>query len=146
MLLEVMDKLENNMNSNNMPEWYFTTKFEIPIKPAKYPDKFMILTAWNPLNQKLSKEENISRNNALKKDLKESFSFIYEINGFDPESKHKENGFMANCFDLEKACDYGLKYQQDAIYYVVEDKLYVVQCALDKREMISVGKFLDRVF
>lgn len=140
-----MDKLENNMNSNNIPEWYYTTEFEVPIKPNKYPDKFMILTAWNPLNQQLSKEENISRNKVLEKELKENFSFVYEVNGFDPKTKHKEDGFMANCSDIEEACDYGLKYQQDAIYYVIDDKLYFIQCALDKRKKVEVSKFLERV-
>ena len=128
-----------------MPDWYLTTDFEIPAKLSKYPSRFMILTAWNPMNQELSKDENIARNTKLESDLKHNFSCVHLINGTDRHTKHKEDGYMADCDDINLACDYGLKYQQDAIFYVVGDTLYVIQCALDKRELVEVGSFRERI-
>ncbi|MDE5016714.1 DUF3293 domain-containing protein, partial [Francisella tularensis subsp. holarctica] len=55
---------------------YFKTFFEIPFKPNKFPQEFEIITAYNPLNQKLTNQENIFRNILLKNHL------IRKYNGY----------------------------------------------------------------
>ncbi|AJC49097.1 DUF3293 domain-containing protein [Allofrancisella guangzhouensis] len=133
-------------NSSSMPDWYFTTKFELPIIPEYYPSKFAIITAFNPMNQELSLKENTLRNKVLENELKQNFNWIYQINGFDCTGHgHKENGFMFEITSIDDACDLGLKFSQDAIYYVKNLKIYVVKCAIDQRKAIEVGDFLSRI-
>ncbi|AIT08706.1 hypothetical protein LO80_01100 [Candidatus Francisella endociliophora] len=134
-----------NKVQSQMCDLYFNTLFEVPVKPNKYPTQFAIITAYNPMNKSLSESENISRNKILEKELKQKYDWIYQINGFDKDTKHKENGFMFNAESLDEACNLGEKYSQDAIYFVIDSILYVSKCSKDLREFIKVGGFLARI-
>ncbi|AFJ43928.1 hypothetical protein [Francisella orientalis] len=92
--------MNNNTSNLYLCEWYFTTKFEVPISPIKYPNQFAIITVYNLLNQLLKDQENIARNQILKNQLEKSYDWVYEINGFDKSSKHKENGFIFDAKSL----------------------------------------------
>ncbi|GAB4223037.1 MAG: hypothetical protein Kow0076_5100 [Francisella sp.] len=135
----------NNNSSQNLCEWYFTTKFEVPTLPQECPQRFAILTAYNPFNQLLTEAENIARNKVLLNKLQQSYTWIYEINGFDEETQHKENGFMFNEESFNKACDLGEEFSQDAIYYVIDNILFVSKCAKTKRQLVEVGCFTNRI-
>ena len=130
---------------SQMCEWYFKTVFEVPLIPKKFPNQFSIITAYNPLNNLLSSNDNIARNEILNKELVANYSWVYQINGFDKETEHKENGFMFDAKSLDSACDLGEKYSQDAIYFVIDDILYVSKCSKNLRKLIEVGSFLSRI-
>ncbi|MEY8674421.1 DUF3293 domain-containing protein [Francisella philomiragia] len=136
----------NNSSNLDLCEWYFTTKFEVPILPSRYPNQFAIITAYNPFNQLLEDQENLARNQILRNQLEKSYSWVYEINGFDKSSKHKENGFMFDAKSLDEACNLGEKFSQDAIYYVINDILYVSKCEKSKRKLTKVGDFQSRIY
>ncbi|AJI52539.1 DUF3293 domain-containing protein [Francisella philomiragia] len=138
--------MNNNISNLDLCEWYFTTKFEVPILPSRYPNQFAIITAYNPFNQLLENHENIARNQILKNQLEKSYDWVYEINGFDKSSKHKENGFMFDAKSLDEACDLGEEFSQDAIYYVIDDTLYVSKCEKSKRYLTKVGDFQSRIY
>lgn len=135
----------SNKPDSKICEWYFKTIFEIPLKPNQYPRQFAIITAHNPFNKLLNTQENIARNHILKNDLKRNYGWVYEINGFDEQTNHKENGFMFDAKSLDEACHLGLKYSQDAIYYVIDDILYVSKSDIENRKLIEVGEFLIRI-
>ncbi|MDE4948995.1 hypothetical protein NAI31_10070, partial [Francisella tularensis subsp. holarctica] len=42
--------------------------------------------------------------------------WVYQINGFDKTTLHKENGFIFNAESLDSACELGQEYSQDSIY------------------------------
>ncbi|XSZ47794.1 hypothetical protein ACP8HZ_04570 [Francisella noatunensis] len=48
----------------------------------------------------------MARNQILRNQLEKSYSWFYEINGFDKSSKHKENGFMFDAKSLDDACKF----------------------------------------
>ncbi|QIV96054.1 uncharacterized protein DUF3293 [Allofrancisella inopinata] len=131
--------------TENMPDWYFNTKFELPVVPEYYPPKFAIITAFNPMNQELNLKKNLSRNKVLEIELRQSYDWVYQINGFDEKTGHKEDGFMFEAISIDEACNLGLKYFQDAIYYIENLKMYVVKCAIGQRKVIEVGDFLSRI-
>ncbi|ALB01540.1 hypothetical protein ACH24_02015 [Francisella persica ATCC VR-331] len=137
--------MSKEFKSQGLCQWYFKTLFEIPVKPNKFPKEFAIITAYNPLNQKLTTQENIFRNILLKYQLTRKYNWVYQINGFDKSTQYKENGFMFNSESLDSACELGQKYSQDAIYYVIGNILYVCKCEPGKRKLIEVGKFLSRI-
>ncbi|WP_395166705.1 DUF3293 domain-containing protein [Francisella salimarina] len=136
----------SNKPNLDLCEWYFTTKFEVPILPSRYPNQFAIITAYNPFNQLLEDQENLARNQILRNQLEKSYSWVYAINGFDKSSKHKENGFMFDAKSLDDACNLGEKFSQDAIYYVINDTLYVSKCEKSKRKLTKVGDFQSRIY
>lgn len=137
--------MSDNLDQNNLLKWYFQTKFELPIKPTQYPKQCAIITAYNPMNQLLSDYENTTRNKILAEELQQKYDWVYQINGFDEATDHKENGFMFNCNSLYEACKLGEKYSQDAIYYVLDNILYVSKCAKNQRKLVKVGDFLSRI-
>lgn len=132
----------NNNSNQELPHWYFSTLFEIPVKPRNYPSQFAIITAYNPLNRQLSLKENIANNKILEKELRDKYKWIYQINGFDKDTDHKENGFMFDVESFDQACDLGEKYSQDAIYFVKDDMLFVSKCNKKNRQLTKVGQFL----
>ncbi|MFV9972603.1 MAG: DUF3293 domain-containing protein [Francisella endosymbiont of Hyalomma asiaticum] len=137
--------MSKKFESQGLCQWYFKTLFEIPVKPNKFPQEFAIITAYNPFNQKLTKQENIFRNILLKHQLTRKYNWVYQINGFDKSTQNKENGFMFNAKSLDSACELGQEYSQDAIYYVIGDILYVCKCEPAKSKLIEVGEFLARI-
>ncbi len=137
--------MSDTLDQNNLLKWYFQTKFEVPIKPKKYPQQFAIITAYNPMNQLLSDYQNNVRNKILEEELKQKYDWVYQINGFDETTDHKEKGFMFDCSSLYEACKLGEKYSQDAIYYILDDTLYVSKCARNQRKLVKVGGFLSRI-
>ncbi|MBK2356701.1 DUF3293 domain-containing protein [Francisella hispaniensis] len=137
--------MSKDLKSQDLCQWYFKTFFEIPVKPNKFPQQFAIITAYNPLNQKLTNQENIFRNILLKHHLIRKYNWVYQINGFDKTTLQKENGFMFNAESLDSACELGQEYSQDAIYYVIDDILYVCKCEPAQRKLVEVDKFLARV-
>lgn len=132
-------------SQSQMCDWYFNTFFEIPIKPNEYLNQFAIITAYNPMNKSLSERENISKNKILEKEIRQKYDWVYQINGFNEDTKHKENGFMFNTKSLDDACDLGEKYSQDAIYLVIDNILYVSKCHKKERKIIKVGEFSIRI-
>jgi hypothetical protein len=137
--------MSDNLDQNNLLKWYFQTKFEVPIEPKQYPQQFAIITAYNPMNQLLSDYHNIIRNNILKEEPQQKYDWVYQINGFDETTYHKEDGFMFNCSCLYEACKLGDKYSQDAIYYVLDNILYVSKCSKNQRKLVKVENFLSRI-
>lgn len=63
-------------DSQGLCQWYFKTFLKYQVKPNKFPQEFAIITAYNPLNQKLTNQENIFRNILLKHHL------IRKYNGY----------------------------------------------------------------
>lgn len=119
---------------------YLTTIFLISNEPKRWPDKFAIITAYNPMDQKLSDHENKLRNDNLLKRI--SRNFFLEIFGSSPDQCHQEPSF-AFISNLKDAIEVGKEFQQRAIYYVSHGNLQLIEC--NTGITIELGKFNDRL-
>ena len=119
---------------------YFNTIFLISKEPESWPDEFAIITAHNPMDLKLSDNENCLRNEKL---LKRIHSNVFlELSGSSPDHSHQEASF-AFTSKIEEAVHIGKEFQQKAIYYVKVGNLSLVECSTGKIE--ELGSFNDRL-
>ena len=119
---------------------YFNTIFLISKEPESWPDEFAIITAHNPMDLKLSDNENSLRNEKLLKRI--NSNVFLELSGSSPDHSHQEASF-AFISKIEEAVDIGKEFQQKAIYYVKVGNLSLVECSTGKIE--ELGSFNDRL-
>ena len=119
---------------------YFKTIFLISKEPESWPDEFAIITAHNPMDLKLSDNENSLRNEKL---LKRIHSNVFlELSGSSPDHSHQEASF-AFISKIQEAVDIGREFQQKAIYFVKNGNLKLIECTTGNIE--ELGNFNDRV-
>ena len=89
-------------------------------------EKYFVLTAWNPFSQKLSLEENKSRNLDLENDLLKFEIPFARVIGHSSTWDWFEESFAIK--DLEKALELGRKYEQHAIFAIQNEKRKTLRC------------------
>lgn len=80
------------------------------------------LTAWNPLPQVLSLEQNRERNNDLKKMLEVSHIAFTEGIGVSEDGMWSEESFLIQNIDEDRAYDLAVKFGQLAFVYGVQNQ------------------------
>ena len=119
---------------------YDNTVFLLPEVPAVWPNNFAIITAHNPMDQKLTDSENIKRNQQLA-EWAEPKIFIKLI-GSSPDRTHQEASFAGE-YSLKEAIEIGEQFNQRAIFYIRGENLELVECRSGKSKML--GKFSERL-
>jgi hypothetical protein len=122
---------------------YFETEFEIEEPITHWPRRFAIITAWPPPGQKRSLEENQANDRRLESELRSVSDWVVRITGFSPRTRHAEPGCAVE-LDLASARTIGHRYDQDAIYFIEDDHLFVTHC-IEGSELASVGAFFPRL-
>ena len=121
---------------------YFETRFVCEAGLNSLPADFAIITAFATTGEKWASDVNDAADQALQDELEALNALGPRITGYSPSSGHSEPGWVA-LLEFEDACDFGLKYKQDAIYYVRDGVLYVSLCDA-RRAMIRVDSFQNR--
>ncbi len=122
---------------------YAKTHFCSPSVLTDSPDEFAIITAHATTGETWTHEQNTASDEELKSVLRGKGEWVHRITGYSPTSLHAEPGWTAP-LSFEEACDLGLRFKQDAIYFVRGGTLFVSYC--DKhRKMIEIGPFLPRL-
>ena len=122
---------------------YFESQFHIDARSLQFPERFAIITAYATTGETWTVEENEAADRALAEDLARSGKWHERIIGYSLTTGHAEPGWAVE-MDLADACDLGLRYLQDAIYFVSGDELWVSLCA-EPRERAFVGGFRERL-
>jgi hypothetical protein len=125
------------MNSN-----YGQTIFLLSIKVHKLPERFTIITAYNPMDALLPKEENLERNKNLFRTLSSVAKDIIPIIGSSPDYFHQEPSYLVN-IALTEALKIGRSYGQRAVFWIKRDNLQIVEC--ESAEKFIIGKFSERI-
>ena len=122
---------------------YFQTRF-VANKPIEdWPKEFAILSAYSTTGVVWSATQNENADQKLQAELASANVWMRRITGFSPTTGHRELSWVIEIpFDV--ACDYGFRFKQDAIYYVIQDILWVSYCD-QRRQMAPVGNFRERV-
>lgn len=123
---------------------YAQTRFKLPRLPRRWPKCFATITAYATTGKVWSKSRNAQADAKLKAFLKKLDLPIFRITGYSEKNpSHAEKGWGVP-LSLEDACDIGLLFKQDAIYYVIDDVLFVTYCD-QRRKLIPMGLFSPRV-
>lgn len=134
-LLEVVDAFQAKYWPALRPE-YFTTKFIVEQQPAILPDEFVIVTACNPEGRNLSADENDSKHKQFLADIQSRNLKCWPVAGCSPDLIHKEQG-LAVVTHLETGLKFGRDYRQEAVYFVENGELFLVNCASGQRFVIG---------
>ena len=126
-----------------MPPFYYQTRFKPDALPTTLPGTFAIITACATTGETWTESETEAANAALRADLERSDHLLGSLTGYSPDTGHAEPGFAAS-LPFEEACELGLKFKQDAIYYVDSGILHVSYCD-ERRRLEPVAAFLDRL-
>lgn len=122
---------------------YFQTRFYAPQPPESWPNAFAIITAYATTGERWTEARNRTADQALAAALA-SLPWRCRIIGFSPTTHHAEPGWAVP-LDFFIACDLGLRFLQDAIYYIEQDQLFVSKCERHTRQRVFVDTFSARL-
>lgn len=122
---------------------YFQTRFYALQPPDDWPAQFAIITAFATTGEQWTEAQNQAADQALAASLA-ALNWRYRIVGFSPTTHHAEPGWAVP-LDFSSACDLGLQFLQDAIYYVEHDQLFVSKCERHTRQRVFVDTFSARL-
>ena len=125
-----------------MKEEYANTFFHLGFREEFLPNSFAIVTACNPMDEKLSEEVNHLRNERLKNNLKSRNFLALPVLGKSLDGLHEEKSFCVNC-TKEEAVSLAESYDQRAIFWIDEDNLEIIDCKLAEVEFL--GSFKARI-
>ncbi|MDA1189805.1 MAG: DUF3293 domain-containing protein [Chloroflexi bacterium] len=121
---------------------YFETCFLVAdLEP--WPLEFAILSAYATTGEQWTPERNQVADRVLEAELLDTTRWMRRLTGFSPISGHAEPSWAVQ-LPFATACDVGLRYQQDAIYFVAGDDLSVSFCDA-RRRLIQIGRFRERL-
>lgn len=122
---------------------YFEVRFLVEEPLPEWPDAFAIITAHATTGEAWTREENEAADRRLHEALVRRSPFLVRITGYSPTTGHAEPGWAA-VLSFDEACDLGMQFRQDALFWVSGDDLDVTHCDV-RRALISVGSFRQRV-
>lgn len=111
-----------------------------------WPRRFVILTAYATTGTSWTDQENLDADRRLEEALRSRLGEegeIRRITGFSPATGHAEPGWAAP-LSFGEACDLGVRFLQDALYVVRDDRLFVSYCD-ERRGLVTVGSFRERL-
>jgi hypothetical protein len=126
-----------------MHEAYAETHFRIAEHVDEWPQEFAIITAYATTGETWSDAENEAADRALYAELCQHSQMVKRMTGYSPSTGHAEPGW-AVALSFDTACEIGLRYRQDAIYFVSQDVLSVSYCDA-RRGLSEIGPFSPRV-
>ena len=117
------------MTKEQLHQAYLNTSFKVLTNPSSiikinsvvpelnHLDRWVFLSAWNPMSKGLSLEENRKRNQNLEEDVKRlGLQYIPGIGISEDEQWSEESFLIANC-SQEKANGLAVKYKQLAFVF-----------------------------
>lgn len=122
---------------------YFETRFRINGPIPAWPVEFVIITAYATTGETWTSEQNQTADRRLESELKARGGQIARLIGYSPRSGHAEPSWAVK-MPFDEACDLGVRYRQEAIYFVRDDDLSVSFCD-SRKALVRVGSFRERL-
>jgi hypothetical protein len=98
------------------------------VKPmGGWPDEFVIVTACNPCGEIVDAERNECLDRELSAFLEGKGLVHCRMTGGSPDGSHREPGYLVEC-DGEVGLELGRRFEQVAIYEIVDGELHLVDC------------------
>ena len=122
---------------------YFQTQFICSLAIDEIPAHAFIITASNPMDQRLSYKENEQRNKKLERKIRESSAICLPIIGASKDLVHREQSFLTDA-SKEQAILWGKEFNQRAIFEIKKDLLFIIPCIQNNLEELEIGSFYER--
>lgn len=124
---------------------YFETCFRLEGDAGEvdWPAEFCIVSAYATTGECWPEQLSIAADRELEAVLRSASTRPRRIIGFSPTTGHAEPSWAAE-LPFEAGCDLGFRFEQDAIYFVSGDDLYVSFCDV-RRKCVLVGRFRERL-
>jgi hypothetical protein len=130
------------MDPTRLHPAYFNVRFRGPWPDLDHPVEFAIITAYATTGETWSHERNRAADLELERELRETSSWMLRLTGYDPATGHAEPGWAVG-IGLEAAHELGLRFEQDAIFWISGDEVWVETCG-PGRERAKIGFFSER--
>lgn len=125
-----------------LPKAYYSTKFNLSVDETTLPSKFAIVTAYNPLDELVSKESNQKADERLRSEIIRLGLVPIRATGGSPDRSHCEPGWLF-ATDFDTANEVARSFNQRALWWIEEGQLFLVECT--NPALIPIGRFRDRV-
>ena len=107
------------------------------VKPmGGWPDEFVIVTACNPRGEIVDAERNEFLDRELSTLLEVKGLVHCRVTGGSSDGSHLEPGYLVEC-DGEVGLELGRRFDQMAIYGVVDGELYLIDCKDGKETPVA---------
>ncbi|WP_406666322.1 DUF3293 domain-containing protein [Gallaecimonas sp. GXIMD1310] len=115
--------------------------------PKPFPKRwdFAVITACNPRSKVLSDQFNDSRDRQLEAELDLAGLDARPLWGCSPDWQYREKSWAVRMSQAQAEA-LGRRLEQNAIYWVSQDLLYLVPCLLHSRETCVLGRFSERCY
>ena len=133
----------SNQTASALWQLYRETIFISP-RPLPVWPRFVIVTSWNPRGTILSADQNQRLEKKLLTRINQLTLKHLPILGAAPDLSHTESSWLIEC-SVEKGLAVAKEFQQNALYYVVQDKLWLWPCLLTSHHPTLLGSFQFRV-
>lgn len=127
---------------SQLPETYFTTRFELEDFDPDPATNFAIVTAFNPQDEASPDDANTRADECLRSELVGAGFTPFRVTGGSPDWTHQEPGW-GFVTTLEDALVIARRFNQRAIWWVESGQLFLVACS-DPRP-IDVAPFGERI-
>lgn len=118
---------------------YFQTRFRTETPPGEWPDRFAVVTAWNPNGEFAALEGNIRLGQQLALSCKEHALLAWPVSGGSPDWRHQEEG-LGIVTDLSDALAIGRLIKQEAIFWVEQGTLSVISARVRRECSWEAGQ------
>lgn len=125
-----------------MERSYSETRF-IASEDIVWPPEFVILSAYATTGEHWTARENERADSALWRFLKEKGGWLARVICASQSASLKEPCWAFQ-MTFEAACELGMTYRQEALYYVKGDELFVSYCD-ERKALRRIGRFRERV-
>jgi hypothetical protein len=125
-----------------MNESYASAVFTRPLSLDELPGSFVIITAHNPSGFDHSDEENQRFDRQLQAELHKRGLDAIAVTGSSPDFSHSEPGYAVEV-DQETGVDIGRQFGQEAVFWVHDGQLHLVDCQTGKEA--NLGAWAERV-
>ena len=138
-----MHSLVYLMNNSELWSAYQQVVFEL-IDRLPQVAHFMIITADYPQGRALTSLQRENRQQQLHQTLMH-YSNPCRLYGCSVDLSHRELSFATSDMDLSEALKIARDYNQNAIYEVVDNQLYLHPCLIAFSHKVAVGAFDERI-
>ena len=122
---------------------YFQTHFRRERTWDDWPEAFAVITAFATTGERWSPAQNAEADRRLELELRSRSRWVRRLTGYSPTTAHAEPGWAVE-ISFDDACEIGMHFRQDAVYYVDADQLQVSHCDA-RRSLVNIGAFRQRV-
>lgn len=128
--------------SPKIPLPYYQTVFILEDFPSPLPPAFAIVTAFNPMDEALPIEANMTADRSLNALLLAQGRAPFRATGSSPDGSHSEPGW-AFTTELDTAVEIARSFNQRALWWIDDGQLYLVECL--NPALIPIGQLTDRI-